>query len=215
MVKIKKKSSTSISFQKMTTFGTKHILNLTQKNFLDFSPFCQRALQKNSCQTIRRALKSHGKKMGEDQYSSSECPLGKTLAIFGFSLFSRKKSRLGCKKQQYINGKNCDFFVQKYCWSCELYQKKYHSALILSFQKCKKQHLNKKEKRNLKISLSFFYLFIFHSTINLVRQRTIYTRKLPKNLYIIIHVCILPFVKFFFVFFSRRKILSSDFFVDN
>ena len=47
--------------------------------------------------------------MGEDQYTSSEWPLGKTLAIFGFSLFSRKKVRSTRRR----SGKKCDFFVQK------------------------------------------------------------------------------------------------------
>ena len=93
--------------------------------------------------------------------------------------------------------------------------KKYHSALILSFQKCKKLHLYKKDKRNLKISLSFFYLFIFHSTINLVRQRTFYTKNCQKNLYIIIPVCILPFVCFFLFLSVEEKFFLQTFFVDN
>ena len=96
--KIFQYSTTSITFYKDDYFWNQKYCEFD--NFLDFILFCKRALQKNSCQTIRRALKSHGKKMGEDQYSSSECPLGKTLAIFGFSLFSRKKSRLGCKEQK-------------------------------------------------------------------------------------------------------------------
>ena len=151
--------------------------------------------------------------MGEDQYSSSECPLGKTLAIFGFSLFSQKKSRLGCKKQKYISGKNCDFFCSKRLLVVWTISKKISQCVNLEFQKCKKQHLNVKDKRNLKISLSFFYLFIFHSTINLVRQRTIYTNKKTAKKSIYYHSCMhIAFCMFFFVSFSRRKILSSDFF---